>query len=84
VVRAPANIDDSAEVRGHPELRGANTSKTSGAYCGFVDPAINDNRAMADVTIAPPYVWRPSSFASRRRCGANLREFSRVMTLPSA
>jgi hypothetical protein len=29
----------------------------SGAYCSFVDAAINDNCATSDVTIAPPYVW---------------------------
>jgi hypothetical protein len=45
-------------VLGDLELREANTSKTSGAYCGFVDPTTNDNCAMPDVTIAPPYVWR--------------------------
>jgi hypothetical protein len=51
-------VGDTAQVLGDLELRGANTSETSGSYCGFVDSTINNNCAMPDMTIAPPYVWR--------------------------
>jgi hypothetical protein len=55
----PQTIGDSAVVLGDLELRGANTSKTSGTHCGFVDGAVNNNCGMADVTVPPPYAWRP-------------------------
>jgi hypothetical protein len=54
----PQTVGDTAQVLGDLELRGANTSETSGSYCGFVDSTINNNCAMPDMTIAPPYVWR--------------------------
>ena len=41
------------------EYRGANLDKASGSYCGLVDMSTNDNCSGADVTVAPPYAWRP-------------------------
>ena len=55
----PQTIGDSAVMLGDLELRGASTNKTSGSYCGFVDMAVNNNCGMADVTVPPPYAWRP-------------------------
>ena len=43
---------------GDLEYRGASLSETSGSYCGFVDNTITSNCTGADVTQAPPYVWR--------------------------
>ena len=54
----PQSISGTTELRGDLELRGANLSLSSGSYCGFVDNAISSNCTGADVTIAPPYVWR--------------------------
>jgi hypothetical protein len=47
-----------ATLLGDLEYRGANLSKTSGAYCGFVDDSVNSNCTGADVTTPPPYTWR--------------------------
>jgi hypothetical protein len=54
----PQSISGTTELRGDLELRGANLSLSSGSYCGFVDNTVTSNCAGADVTIAPPYVWR--------------------------
>jgi len=47
-----------ATLLGDIEYRGANLSKTSGSYCGFVDSTVNSNCTGADVTTPPPYTWR--------------------------
>jgi len=56
----PQTVGDTGNVLGDLELRGASMSKTSGTFWGFVDAAVvNSNCTMVDVTIAPPYTWRP-------------------------
>lgn len=55
----PQSASGSAQYLGDIELRGANQAKSSGSYCGFVDDSISNNCAGSDVTVAPPYAWRP-------------------------
>jgi hypothetical protein len=55
----PQSAGGTARLLGELELRGANTSKTSGSYCGFADAATASNCAMPDVTTPPPYTFRP-------------------------
>jgi hypothetical protein len=47
-----------ATLLGDLEYRGANLSKSSGSYCGFVDSSVDSNCTGAEVTSAPPYSWR--------------------------
>jgi len=54
----PQSISGTTQLLGDLELRGANLSLSAGSYCGFVDNTINSNCTGADVTVAPPYVWR--------------------------
>jgi len=54
----PQSISGTAQLLGDIEFRGANQTESSGSYCGFVDNTISSNCTGADVTIAPPYVWR--------------------------
>ena len=55
----PVSASGTAVLLGDIEYRGANLTETSGSYCGFVDNTITSNCTGADVTVAPPYVWRP-------------------------
>jgi hypothetical protein len=55
----PQSVSGTAALLGDIEYRGANLTETSGSYCGFVDNTIASNCTGADVTVAPPYVWRP-------------------------
>jgi hypothetical protein len=55
----PQSVSGTAQLLGDIEYRGANMTETSGSYCGFVDNTITSNCTGADVTVAPPYVWRP-------------------------
>jgi hypothetical protein len=55
----PQSVSGSAQLLGDLEFRGANQTETSGSYCGFVDNTITSNCTGADVTVAPPYSWRP-------------------------
>jgi hypothetical protein len=55
----PVSASGTAVLLGDIEYRGANLNQSSGSYCGFVDNTITNNCAGADVTVAPPYVWRP-------------------------
>jgi hypothetical protein len=55
----PVSINGSAGYVGDLELRGANTSKSSGRYCGFADGTTADNCSQSEVTVPPPYAWRP-------------------------
>jgi hypothetical protein len=55
----PQTVSGSAELLGDLELRGANKSESSGTYCGFVDDTVTNNCGGADVTLPPPYTWRP-------------------------
>lgn len=55
----PQSLSGAAQLLGDIEYRDANLSKTSGSYCGFVDSSTNSNCTGADVTLAPPYAWRP-------------------------
>jgi hypothetical protein len=47
-----------ATLLGDIEYRGANLSKTSGSYCGFVDDTVDSNCTGSDVTAPGPYTWR--------------------------
>ena len=55
----PQSITGTAHMIGDLEYRGANATRSSGTYCGIVEDKDNDNCATADVTSAPPFVWRP-------------------------
>jgi len=55
----PVSASGTAVILGDVEYRGANLTETSGSFCGFVDNTISSNCTGADVTVAPPYVWRP-------------------------
>ena len=55
----PQSLSGTAQLLGDIEYRGANLTETSGAFCGYVDNTISSNCTGADVTQAPPYVWRP-------------------------
>ena len=55
----PVSVSGTAVLLGDIEYRGANLTEASGSYCGFVDNTITSNCTGADVTVAPPYVWRP-------------------------
>jgi hypothetical protein len=55
----PQSVSGSAVLLGDLELRGANQSESSGSYCGFVDNTVMSNCTAGDVTVAPPYAWRP-------------------------
>jgi hypothetical protein len=55
----PQTVSGSATLLGDLELRGANESESSGSYCGFVDDTVTNNCTTPDVTVAPPYAWRP-------------------------
>ncbi|MEP7048932.1 MAG: DUF6055 domain-containing protein [Pseudomonadota bacterium] len=55
----PQSVSGTAQLLGDIELRGANFSEMSGAYCGFVDNTIGSNCSGADVTTPAPYAWRP-------------------------
>jgi len=55
----PVSASGTAVILGDVEYRGANLTETSGTFCGFVENTITSNCAGADVTVAPPYVWRP-------------------------
>jgi hypothetical protein len=51
------SISGTAALFGDVEFRGQGFTETSGSYYGFVDKTIAAE-TVADVTIAPPYVWR--------------------------
>lgn len=51
-------LSGSARLYGDVEYRGAGLHKSSGSYYGFVDDATG-SATIDDVTIAPPYAWRP-------------------------
>lgn len=55
----PQSVSGTAQLLGDLEFRGANQTEASGSYCGFVDNTITSNCTGADVTVAPPYAWRP-------------------------
>ncbi|SEM10022.1 hypothetical protein SAMN05444354_111160 [Stigmatella aurantiaca] len=53
------SISGTAQLIGDIEYRGVGTNKSSGTYFGFVEPITPAASNTADVTIAPPYAWRP-------------------------
>jgi hypothetical protein len=55
----PQTLSGSVSLFGDVELRGANRTESTGKDCGFVDVGVSNNCDMADVTVAPPYTWRP-------------------------
>jgi hypothetical protein len=55
----PQTVSGDAILLGDLELRGANQSESKGSYCGFVDGTVTNNCSGSDVTVAPPYAWRP-------------------------
>ena len=57
-------LGHGAAARRHRATAARNLTKTSGTYCGFVDNTIASNCTGADVTVAPPYAWRPVTTAA--------------------
>jgi len=55
----PQTATGTAKLLGDLELRGANTSKSSGTYCGFTDNSTASNCTAKDITSPAPYTWRP-------------------------
>jgi hypothetical protein len=53
------SISGNASLVGDIEYRGAGTNKSSGTYFGFVDPASPAAGNTTDVTVPPPYLFRP-------------------------
>ncbi len=51
-------VSGSAKLIGDIEYRGQGINKSSGVYYGFVDEMITATTE-ADLTLAPPYTWRP-------------------------
>src|SRR5262249_7523293 len=58
-VEEPQTGSGTGQILGDIELRGANTQKTSGSYCGYVEAMTAANCDGADMTVAGPYQWRP-------------------------
>jgi hypothetical protein len=56
---SPQSVSGTAQLLGDLEYRGANMTETSGSYCGLVDNTVQSNCAGMDVTVAPPFAWRP-------------------------
>jgi len=53
------SISGSASLVGDIEYRGAGSNKSSGTYFGFVDPGTPAAGNTTDVTVPPPYLFRP-------------------------
>jgi hypothetical protein len=51
-------LSGTARLYGDVEYRGQGLNKSSGSYYGFVD-ANTASATINDVTVAPPYAWRP-------------------------
>jgi hypothetical protein len=51
-------LSGTARLFGDVEYRGAGLNRNSGSFYGFVD-ANTASATINDVTIAPPYAWRP-------------------------
>jgi hypothetical protein len=51
-------LSGTARLFGDVEYRGANLNRNSGSFYGFVDSA-TASATINDVTLAPPYTWRP-------------------------
>lgn len=56
---ARQSISGTAQLIGDIEYRGVSATKSSGTYFGFVEPTTPAATNTADVTVAPPYAWRP-------------------------
>ncbi|MFY0573842.1 DUF6055 domain-containing protein [Cystobacter fuscus] len=52
-------VSGTAWLFGDVEYRGVGLNKSSGSYSGFVDSSTPSLSNPTDVTIAPPYAWRP-------------------------
>ncbi len=52
-------VSGTASLIGDIECRGQSVTKSSGTYCGMVEAATTGATNTTDVTVAPPYVWRP-------------------------
>jgi hypothetical protein len=53
------SISGSASLVGDIEYRGPGSNKSSGTYFGFVDPGTPAAGNTTDVTVPPPYLFRP-------------------------
>ena len=51
-------LSGTARLFGDVEYRGAGLNRSSGSFFGFVDNA-TASAAITDITVAPPYTWRP-------------------------
>jgi hypothetical protein len=56
---AGQSASGNATLLGDVEFQGANASKTANTHYGFVDGASAGVASVSDVTVAPPYSWRP-------------------------
>jgi hypothetical protein len=56
---AGQSVSGSATLLGDVELQEANASKTGNIHYGFVDASSAGVSSVSDVTVAPPYTWRP-------------------------
>jgi hypothetical protein len=52
-------VSGTAQLIGDLEYRGVGLNKSSGTYFGFVDSSTPAASNTTDVTLAPPYAWRP-------------------------
>ena len=52
-------VSGSASLVGDIEYRGQGINKTSGRYYGFVEPNTPAANNTTDVTVPPPYLFRP-------------------------
>jgi hypothetical protein len=53
------SISGTAALVGDVEYRGASMTETAGTFYGFVDNTITAATNTTDITIPPPYTWRP-------------------------
>jgi hypothetical protein len=56
---AGQSVSGSATLLGDVEFQSQNASKTSNVHYGFVDANSAGVANASDVTVAPPYAWRP-------------------------
>jgi hypothetical protein len=52
------SLSGTARLYGDVEFRGPNHNRSSGSFHGMVEPN-TPSATINDVTVAPPYVWRP-------------------------
>jgi hypothetical protein len=56
---ANQSVSGTAHLVGDIEYRGAGFTESSGTFFGYVDSTISPATNTTDITVAPPYTWRP-------------------------